>query len=136
MDEQKLKELMDEYAEIAYKRDILAMEKKKLVDTVVPLDVKLELDSIDAEFENKEKALDLEEKKKKKEVDAATSAYAQTLFVGKSQIHLTSPLMTLTISEPEVIWNPDALDGYAQDHPELLQFRSLGKNKTRLTRNK
>ena len=137
MEESELKKLIDEYGDIANKKEFLAMEKKKLIDGVIPDSVKMEIDSINAEFEEKETALELEEKKKKKEVDVATDKYAQSLFVGKEKIHLKTGLMTLTISEGEPIWDSSALDGYALGgHEELLKFRHPGKNKTRLTRNK
>jgi hypothetical protein len=137
MDQEKLKSLMDAYGNAAYKKDVLQMEKQKLIDGILTDEIKLKLAEIDAEFLGKENGIIEEEKSSRKILDRAIVEYTKELSVGKDKIYFKSPLMTLTVSEPEVTWDVSAIDAYAiSGHPELLSFRKVGQPKTRLTRNK
>ncbi len=137
MTEDEVKVLMDSWANVGYKKDLLQMEKQKLIDSILTDEVKLQLAEIDAEFLEKETSLEKEDKSKRKILDKAIESFTKNLDLSKEKIQFSSSLMELSVSEAEPVWDVAGIDGYAiAGHPEILSFRSVGKPKTRLTRKK
>lgn len=135
MDEATLRQLMDKYGDVTYKRDVIAMEKKQLRDKIIPPEIQLELEALDEEFKSKEQALDLEEKAGRKVLDDAVKLYTKSLEL-IDKITIKSELMTLTVSKGDAVWDVDGIDGYAIAHPEILFFRKEQPPKTRITKNR
>ena len=131
----EIKKAMDEYGNFAHARELLKSEKKQLIDSIIPPEIQIEIESIEFETKEKEEVLDKKEKEARKKLDSLIKKYIKNLDVGKEKIHLSSEMMNLTISEPETVWDTSALDAFIiAGHRELLPFRSQTLPKTRLTK--
>jgi hypothetical protein len=136
MDNQ-LQFFMDEFGDVQSKKALLLSEKEAIKKKIIPLNIQAELEELDAEFSEKEKALEEEEKQKKKTLQIALDNYINTLILKPGEkTAIKSPLVTVHISAPVPEWEPLGLDGYALNHPEILMFRKDGKAGTRIVRNK
>jgi hypothetical protein len=133
---EETKKMMDEYAGYTHQRELLKSEKEKFKNEVIPSVIHQELESIEEEFSPREKALDENEKKFRKQLDARIYQLAKTLEMGKEDIKLKTELATLTIFKPEVEWNTEGLDALIlAGNTELLKYRKESRPKTRLTKN-
>lgn len=119
----KLKQLKELDAHL----DVIKMEKKAAIDSVVTPEIKAELNAIDAEF------------------DETSASIAETVAV------LTEEIKTLVLEDGfstkkgndhygatfvkgRVFWNTNALDGYAAAHPEIDRFRKPGEPSVRINK--
>ena len=135
--DEDIKKLMDNYGDYVYKKDALQAEKKSIIEKVIPPEVQAELDSVEAEFSDKEKMLEQQEKDARNILDNAIARFIESLNLAADKVTLRSKLMSLSITKGEVKWDADALDGFVLGgHPELLSFRKEESPKTRLTKNK
>ena len=137
MDETQLKELMDAYGNVQYKRDILSSEKQKLVESILTPQQLADIEAINSEFSAKEKAVEKEEKMRRKILDAAVEDYCNQLALSKEPVKVKSKLVAVSFAAGDVDWDTSGLDGYIlAGHPELLSFRKENPPKTRITKNK
>lgn len=135
--EENLKYALDRYGEFADRKQLLEMEKQKLISSILTPEQLTELDAINFEFESKEKALDEKEKEARKYLNYVLSQYAESLDLLKNEKRIVKgSFAKVSVEEGDVIYDPVALDGYAINHPEILGFRTQTKKKTRVTLNK
>jgi hypothetical protein len=123
MEETELKKLMDDLADIEIQLDLVVAEQETLKKSRIPLNVQLELESIEEEFKPKLDAVKGNIKVRKEQLQTLLKEYGKPV---KSKSYSWS-------YEETVEWNKDALDGYALTHPEILWMRKEGKPTTRLT---
>lgn len=110
-------ELLNHLAEYQSQRQLLQLEKQKLIDAVITPEIKAQLAEIDAEFGDKFAGVDdyinsLTEKVKDAVINEGATikgAYLQAVY-----------------SKGRVSWDTKGLDGYIVAHPELEQFRKTG----------
>ena len=128
---------MDAYGNVQYKKDILSSEKQKLVESILTPQQLADIESINAEFSAKEKAVDEEEKMRRKILDAAVEAYCKQLPLSKEPVKVKSKLVTVSFAAGDVEWDTSGLDGYIlAGNRELLPFRKENHPKIRITKNK
>lgn len=96
---------------------MLTNDMNKLLDQVIPDELKEKLQEIRDEFMPKIDALTEENKALEGVIKKAV------LLIGES---VKTDVGTATYSAGRVSWNDDALMGYAKAHPEIEGFRSTG----------
>jgi hypothetical protein len=97
--------------------DLLQADVDTLKDKAIPVEVKMALAEIDAEYEDA--------------LNAAKDAYAAAESAAKAAIaehgeSVKGQFLQAVWSKPRVTWDAKALDGYALNHPELFAFRKEG----------
>jgi hypothetical protein len=112
-------EKIEKYSDLWFGIDLIHQEKQALIDKVLTPEIKEKLKEIDEEFDPKEdKLLEqismLEAEIKQEVLDAGRTV--------KGTYH------QFRFGKPRVTWLTDALDGYAEAHPEIKQFRKLGNS--------
>ena len=110
-------EKIEQYSEFCFGLDAIEAEKKQLIDSVIPPEIKDKLAEIDAEFAQKSESIQA----KKTELEAEIKA--EVLEAGRS---VKGTYHSFVWSKPRVSWDTKALDGYAAAHPEIQQFRIEG----------
>ena len=110
-------EKIEQYSEFCFGLDAIEAEKKQLIDSVIPPEIKDKLAEIDAEFAQKSESIQA----KKTELEAEIKA--EVLEAGRS---VKGTYHSFVWSKPRVSWDTKALDGYAAAHPEIQQFRVEG----------
>lgn len=134
--EEDLKKALDQFGEVQGQKDLLAIEKSKVMKQALKPEIQAEIESIDEEFKAKEEAIKDREKKARKILDNILDEYAKSLKLQDDET-VKSDLITVTFYKPEVEWDTAALDGYIlAGHPELLSFRHEKPVKTRVMKNK
>jgi len=108
---------IERYSDLGFGLDILNSDKQALKDSVIPADIKAMLAEIDAEFDVKIEALNMERATLEAEIKEAVLAAGQSL---KGSYH------NFSWTKPRVSWDTKGLDGYAVAHPEILRFRKEG----------
>ena len=112
------KELLARYEELVVKRDLMASKKAELIESVIPQEVRDEIDAIEAEIDP-----ELEE------LDAAIKAMGDELkrLVAATGEKVVGQRFQVVYVRPRPRWDTKALEGYAAAHPELFAFRKDGK---------
>jgi hypothetical protein len=110
-------EKIEQYSEFCFGLDAIEAEKKQLIDSVIPPEIKDKLAEIDAEFAQKSESIQA----KKTELEAEIKA--EVLEAGRS---VKGTYHSFVWSKPRVSWDDKGLSGYALHHPEILQFRKVG----------
>jgi len=111
-------ERLDELAESEALRDMLDMQKNELIDAAIPTDVKERIAEIEAEFEPKIDSVT------QNIIDLTGYIKRAVSEIGKS---VKGARLHAVWSKGRISWNTRALDGYAAAHPEIEQFRKVGK---------
>lgn len=117
MDENEVVELLDKLADFQAMKDVLALDKQKLVDTVLTDEIKAKLAEIDAEFSEKAQAVDANA--------ALVEAQVKTLVagIGKS---VKGKYLHAVLSKGRVSWDTKKLEGLMMIVPNLAEARSEG----------
>lgn len=136
MTEDDVRQYVEAYINVSYKKDLLVSEKQKVINSILTPEQKAELDAIDFEFEAKFKEVEEEEKARRKMLDAAVDNYASTLHIGNEKIKIVGKIGTVTFTKGDIEWDAKSLDGYVLNHPEILSFRKENPPKVRITKNK
>lgn len=134
---QIIKQMMDAYGNYEHQRQFLNAERKKLKDSLLSPEIQADLESIDLEFDQKEKLISENEKKVRKQLDSVINDYKKHVEnTGQGETKIHSQLMNLTISdEVEVYWDTEGLDKLIKEgRTELLEFRKTKPLRTRLTK--
>ena len=109
---------LNQLAELYSQRDLLGMEKQRLIDAILTPEIKAQIAEIEAEFSGpvqavNDKAASLENEIRADVVTAGATVkgeYLQAVF-----------------TKGRVSWDTKALDGYAAAHPEITTFRKVGE---------
>lgn len=110
-------ELMQQLEDARARLDLLQADVDTLKDKAIPVEVKMALAEIDAEYEDA--------------LNAAEEAYAAAEKAAKDAIaehgeSVKGQFLHAVWGKPRVTWDAKALDGYALNHPELFAFRKEG----------
>lgn len=110
-------ELMQQLEDARARLDLLQADVDTLKDKAIPVEVKMALAEIDAEYEDA--------------LNAAKEAYAAAEKAAKDAVaehgeSVKGQFLQAVWSKPRVTWDAKALDGYALNHPELFAFRKEG----------
>jgi hypothetical protein len=103
--------------ELQSQRNIILMDKQSAVDKVLPAEVKAELEAIDLEFDGMLATVDEQIERAKEQIRPLVVAQASTV---------KSRYLSAIYNRGRITYDTDALDKYAQSHPEILQYRKVG----------
>lgn len=110
-------EKIEQYSDCCFGLDAIEAEKKQLIDSVIPPEIKDKLAEIDAEFAQKSESIQA----KKTELEAEIKA--EVLEAGRS---VKGTYHSFVWSKPRVSWDTKALEAYALAHPVIMGFRTEG----------
>ena len=133
--EQKLDKLAEIYNKIeqfdiikTQKRELLDAEKQKLIDSILTPKMRKQIEEINTEFLPKYEALS----ENTEELDLLNGS--KTMLEMEIQEEVTSvgksvkgTFINAVYTKPRITWETDKIEGYAVDHPEIAQFRKVGR---------
>lgn len=117
MEENEIINMLDQLADFKSQADYLELEKKKLLNDAIPMNIKTHLGEIEAEFADKEEAVktniaSLEERIKKSVLEIGSSVKGRFLHA--------------VYSKGRTTWDNDFLNRFAKKHPEIESARKEG----------
>ena len=127
MNEKQLKEKLDVLGEIIAIRENLISEKQTLLDSVIPAEIKLKMQDIEAEFEDKITQANENVKSLEDVVKAEVKNFGQSM---------KGELIQAVWAKPRVTWDNKGLDGFMVAHPEIKAFRKEGEPSVSIRFNK
>ena len=111
-------EQLDCLAEFRAQNDVLNLDKRAVIDSVLTPEIKARLAEIEAEFADKAKAV--------LENMAVLEAEIKTAILAHGETVKGVSLMAVW-NKGRVSWDDKALQGYTKSHPELAEFRKQGE---------
>lgn len=109
---------LDRLADYQAKRDYLNLEKKELLDQVIPPEIRQRIEEIEAEFSGRLEAVDANIAEL--EVDIRQDAL-------QASVSTRGTFLAAVWCRGRVAWDNDALEHYAHTHPEILRYRKQSK---------
>lgn len=127
MNEKQLKEKLDVLGEIIAIRENLISEKQTLLDSLIPTEIKLKIQDIEEEFEDKIKQADENVQSLESAIKSEVKAFGQSV---------KGELVMAVWAKPRVTWDNKGLDGFMVAHPEIKAFRKEGEPSVSIRFNK
>lgn len=118
MNEQQIKEKLDQLADYQSQRDIAMLEKQRLLDEVYSAEIKARMAEIEAEFSGKTEVVN-------DNIAALESEIKQAIIEHGASVK--GSVYHAVFAKGRVSWDTKSLEGYATAHPELLTFRKEGE---------
>lgn len=114
-----IEEQLETYADLLERQEMLQKQKQELLDQVViPKKIQDQLDAIENEFQPMIDAVANHAEGLKIEIQTAVLALEQTARGNRYMAVWNKGRET---------WDGKKLDGYAMDHPEILQAKKIGE---------
>jgi phage host-nuclease inhibitor protein Gam len=110
--------LLDALAALHEQRQMLQDAQRSLTETAMPAEVKQRLEDIAMEFKPKTDLIDAEE---------AGLEFTIKQNVAEEQQTAKGKTLMAVFTLGRITWDTKALEGYAAAHPELKNFRKVGK---------
>ncbi len=123
MSKNKLKQLKELDAYL----DVLMMDKKEAVDSVITPEIKTELNIIDTEFDEISASVT-------NTIAILTNEIKDEVLASGSSIKKGSGYYGASFVKGQVSWDTKALDGYAAAHPEIERFKKIGNPSVRINK--
>lgn len=117
MDEQEIKQKLDQLAEHQSQRDAISLQKQSLIDEILTAEIKAKLAEIDTEFADKTSAVNENIASLEAEVKDAVRVLG---------VSVKANFLHAVWVKGRVSWDTKAMDGYAVAHPEILFMRKEG----------
>ncbi len=117
MEQTEIKQKLDQLAEHYARRDNISLEKQVLIDEILTAEIKAKLAEIDAEFADKNLAVNENIAILEAEIIEA---------VKKLGTSVKANFLHAVWVKGRLAWDTKALDGYAIYHPEILVMRKEG----------
>lgn len=118
MDENEIKQKLDQLAEFQAQRDAAMLEKQALLDEIYTAEIKVRMAEIEAEFSGKTEAVN-------ENIAALEAEIKQAIITHGASVK--GSVFHAVFSKGRVSWDTKSLDGYAAAHPELMIFRKEGE---------
>lgn len=118
MNEDEIKQKLDQLAEFQSERDVAMLEKQSLLDEIYTAEIKARMAEIEAEFSGRIEAVN-------ENIAALESEIKQAII--KHGASVKGSVLHAVFAKGRVSWDTKSLDGYATAHPELLTFRKEGE---------
>ena len=118
MNENEIKQKLDQLAEFHAQRDVAMLEKQALLDEIYTAEIKSRMAEIEAEFAGKTEAVN-------ENIAALEAEIKQAVVAHGASVKGT--VFHAVFAKGRVSWDTKSLDGYATAHPELLSFRKEGE---------
>ena len=109
---------LDRLAELKAQQDILRMRQQELIDSVLTTEIQNQIAEIDEEFAPQFETLRKNKAELEKRIKEEVIVHGETI---------KGNLLQGVWVKARISWETKGLDGYAIDHPELNQFRKIGK---------
>ena len=109
---------LDQLAEVHRQLEALEGDKQKLIDQVLPPEVKARLEEIEAEFTQKAEAAQASIESLEGEIKAEVLSHGESVRGAAFQA---------VWNKGRQSWDSKGLAGYAEAHPDLLKFRKEGE---------
>jgi hypothetical protein len=110
--------MLDRLSELYAQQEALEAEKQALILKVIPPEVKVRLDDIEAEFVGKAKAASANIEELEASIKTATLSHGESVRGAGFQAVWNKGRLT---------WDSKGLNAYADEHPEVLQYRKEGE---------
>jgi hypothetical protein len=117
--------MLDQLANFYAQRDVLSIEKQELIDQILTPEIKARLEEIEVEFADRIEAVDANISVLEEEVRN------EVLRHGSS---VKGTFLRAVWNKGRVSWDTHGMEGYAQEHPEILAFRRQGQPYVSLTK--
>lgn len=118
MNEQLIKDKLDELANLRAAHDALTLQKQALIDTVLTDEIKAQLADIDSEFLGKHEAINDKANPLEAEIKQAIIEYG---------VSVKGTFLHAVFMKGRVSWDGKSLEGYMAAHPEISAFRTEGE---------
>jgi len=112
-----VKNMLDQISDLQSHRDGIAIEKKMLIDNLIPAEVRAQISEVEAEFEGKSEAIGAEIERLQDLVKPVVIEFGTTI---------KGAYLMAVCSSGRTSWDTKSLDGYAVAHPEILTLRHQG----------
>jgi hypothetical protein len=110
--------MLDRLSDLYAQQEALEAEKQALILKTVPPEVKARLDDIEAEFAGKAQAASANIEELEGSIKTATLAHGESVRGAGFQAVWNKGRLT---------WDSKGLNAYADEHPEVLQYRKEGE---------
>jgi len=125
--EKQLKEKLDVLGEIIAIRENLISEKQTLLDSLIPPEIKLKMQDIEEEFDDKITQANENVQSLESAIKSEVKAFGQSV---------KGELVMAVWAKPRVTWDNKGLDGFMVAHPEIKAFRKEGEPSVSIRFNK
>jgi len=119
MNENEIKQKLDQLAEYLTQRDTINLEKQAPLEAIYTPEIKAHIAEIEAEFSEKIDKID-------EKIAALETEIKQSVITYGASVK--GSYLQAIYARGRVSWDTKSLDGYAAAHPELLALRK--KNNT------
>jgi phage terminase small subunit len=109
---------LDQLAEFHRQLDMLEKDKQKLIDQVLPPEIKARLEEIEAEFAHKAEAAQASIETLEGEIKSEVISHGESVRGAAFQAVWTKGRQS---------WDGKGLTTYSESHPDILQFRKEGE---------
>lgn len=121
--EDKLRQLKELDAHL----DVIRMDKKAAIDSVITPEIKAELNAIDVEFDEISEAIT-------NTIDQLTTEVKVEVLSNGASTKKGSDHYGASFVKGRVSWDTKALGGYAAAHPEIERFKNIGDPSVRINK--
>lgn len=110
-------EKLNRLADFQAQRDFLTLQKKELIDSILPPEIKAKLDEIEDEFNGRLEAVNAN-------IEALECEIKQDAIETGSSVQ--GEFLRAVWNKGRTSWDNDGLEKYARTHPEILSYRKQG----------
>jgi len=114
----QIKKMLDDLADLEAHKQIIQMDKRVHIDSVLTPEIAQALSDIDAEFGDKMDVVNSKIEQLRNSIKPLVVQHGKTV---------KGSFMQAVWSKPRVTWDTARLEGFAVNHPELLNFRKIGQ---------
>lgn len=118
MNETEIKQKLDKLTELLAARDVIMLEKQRLLDEILTPEIKARMAEIESEFAQKAEAVNAN-------IAALEAEIRQDVLAHGASVK--GAVLHAIFSKGRITWDTKALEGYATAHPELLAYRREGE---------
>ena len=113
-----IEQILEQLAEIRSQIDLLNVDKKNAIDSVITDEQQAAIRDIEFEFSEKLEAAQANASELEGQVNALVVEHGATVKSSRLQA---------VYAKGRIVWDTKAMDGYAINHPELYAFRNEGE---------
>ena len=113
-----IEQILEQLAEIRSQIDLLNVDKKNAIDSVITDEQQAAIRDIEFEFSEKLEAAQANASELEGQVKALVVEHGATVKSSRLQA---------VYAKGRIVWDTKAMDGYAINHPELYAFRNEGE---------
>lgn len=118
MNEEQIKQALNQLADFQAQQDALRLEQDELVNKLIPPEVQKAIEDIRAEYAIKSSAAAENIEQLQNEIKNAVKEFGASV---------KSDLLYAVFSSGRTTWDSKGLDGYIAAHPEVEKFKKVGE---------